>query len=203
MVLGIFVGSLTTGVAVLMVARYRAKDPVELKEAFLIVLKRYLTLAILSAILYISVHFIMKQPQLILINYFRAHQKLLFIGPKFWFTVFLPVITFILAVLLQGLFVYSIPYVVLKGKKFLWALLSGFRLFFKNFLRTTLVVIVPMFLYIPVTILRGNINLLADKFSPEIVVVVMLFGIAVGTFIVDCLVTVAATEIFLEVADEK
>jgi len=203
LILGVFVGSVTTAMAILMVARVKAGRPIELKAIFLEVLKRYLTLIILTGILYACVHFVMKQPQVLLFKYFRGHAKLLFVGPKFWLDMFLPVLTFILALILQGLFVYSIPYVVLKGKKLLPALFSGFMLFFKNLAKTLLVVFVPMLLYIPVTMTRGNLNVLADKFSPEIVLPVLMFGIAIGTFVVDCLVTVATTFIFLEAADEK
>jgi hypothetical protein len=202
-VVGIFVGSVTSGMAVLAIARSSRKDVVDIKKIFFDVLKRYLTLFILAIILFTSVHFVMKQPQFLFFKYFRTHPKLLFIGPKFWFTVFLPVLTFVLAVVLQALFVYSIPSVVIKGKKFLVALWSGIRIFFKTLIRTLFAVLIPMILYIPVTMLRSNLGVLADKFTPESVMVVMFIGILAGTVIVDCLVTVATTLIFLEVEHEK
>ncbi len=202
-ILGIFVGSVTTGCAVLIVARLKNREEVNIKDVLSAVLKRYVTLLLLSAILFIAVHYIMKQPPVLFFKYFRTHPKLLFIGPKFWFNIFLPVLNFILAIILQGLFVYSIPYVVIKGKKFIAALFLGLKLFAKNFVKTVIVVLLPMLLYIPITAMRSNLSLLADKFVPEVVLVVLIFGIIVGTFVVDCLVTVATTLIFLEVADEK
>ena len=60
-----------------------------------------------------------------------------------------------------------------------------------------------MILYIPVTMLRDNIGFLADKFAPEVVVPVLFIGILVGTVIVDALITVAATLIFVEATHEK
>lgn len=83
------------------------------------------------------------------------------------------------------------------------ALWSGLRIFFKTMARTLFAVLVPMILYIPVTMLRSNMGVLADKFAPESVVVVLFIGILVGTVIVDGLVTVATTLIFLEVDHEK
>lgn len=202
-VAGIFAGSVTSAAAVLMVARLKAKRPVDIKEIFLEVLKRYVTLMILAAILFIAVHYAMKQPQILLIKYFRVHAKFLFIGPKFWFTVFLPVAAFLLAVVLQGLMVYSIPYVILKGRKFASALLLGVRLFFKKMAKTLVVISVPMLLYIPITIVRSNMGIIVEKFSPEASVIVLFAGILVGTVIVDGFVTIAATLLFLEANDEK
>jgi zinc transporter ZupT len=107
-----------------------------------------------------------------------------------------------LAVGLQGLFVYSFPYVVIKGKKFLPALFLGMRFFFRTFLKTFLVILVPMILYIPMSMLRGSIGILADMSSPEVVVLILFIGILVGTVIVDALVTIVTTAIFIEGTDE-
>jgi len=60
-----------------------------------------------------------------------------------------------------------------------------------------------MFLYIPVTILRGNTAILAEKFGPEIICVSLFLGILVGTVIVDALVTLVTTLLFIEATDEK
>ncbi len=204
MVFGVVVGSLTSGMAVYMVYLLRKKEKVELKETFLTVFKRYISLFILAFILFSLVHFLMKQPGIILFKYFRAgrHARLLFLGPKFWFNVFLPVAGFLMAVILQALFVYTIPYIVIKGKKFLSALISGLALFVRMPLKTLLVVTVPMFLYIPMTMLRINMALLADKFSPEVIVLVLFLGILVATILVDTLVTLATTLLFIEATDE-
>lgn len=202
-VLSIFIGSVTSGTAVLAIAQAVQSKQVVLKDIFRQVLKRYLSLILLTTILFVSVHFLMKQPAELLIGYFRAgHSKLLFLGPKFWITQAVPVLNFIFAVFFQGLFVFSIPYVVIRGKKFLPALGRGIVLFFKRFVPTMVVVTVPMILYIPVTMLRGNISFLAEKFTPEIVGLVLLAGIVVGTLIVDVLLTTATTLIFLEAKDE-
>ncbi len=203
MVVSVVVGSVTSGMAVYMVFLFKKKEKPALRPVFFTVLKRYASLFILTVILFSAVHFLMKQPAFILVKYFRArHVKLLFLGPKFWFNVFLPVLNFILAVVLQGLFVYSIPYVVIKGKKFLSALISGMGLFFRMALKTLLVVIVPMCLYIPMTMLRSHLGFLADKFAPESIVVVLFLGILVGTIIVDCLITIATTLLFIEATHE-
>ncbi|MBI5873805.1 MAG: hypothetical protein HZB36_06650 [Candidatus Omnitrophica bacterium] len=202
-IIGVLLGSVTSAAAVLIVARSKAKEEVDIKKVFLFVLKRYVTLLLLSVILFVSVHYLMKQPQVLLFKYFRSFPKFLFIGPKFWFNVFLPVLTFILAIVLQGIFVYSVPFVIIKGKKLLAALLSGFVLFARNLIKTLLVVLVPMLLYIPVTILRNNAVFLADKFAPEVIMAILFLGILVGTVVVDCLVTVATTMIFIEATHEK
>ena len=202
-ILSIFAGSITSGMAVYAISLAVKSKPVDLKEVFRHVMKRYLSLILLTTILFVAVHFLMKQPSDLLIKYFRAgHPKLLFLGPKFWMVYVVPVMNFVFAVFFQGLFVFSIPFVVIKGKKFLPALGRGMLLFFRLFVRTIVVVAVPMILYIPVTMLRGNISFLADKFMPEVVGIVLLIGILVGTLVVDLLLTTATTLIFLEATDE-
>ena len=204
MVVSVLVGSLISGMAVNMIFLSDKHKKVDLKETFFFVSKRYVSLVMLAAVLYITVHFIMKQPPIFLLKYFRGgHAKLLFLGPQFWFNVFYPVLSFLLAVFLQGLFVYSFPFVVIKGKKFLIALFLGMRLFFRSWLKTLIVVTIPMLLYIPVTMLRDNIGMLADKFAPEVVMVVLFVGIVVGTIIVDALVTIVTTLLFIEATDHE
>jgi|GEM_PF-659283 len=202
-VIGVMIGALTSGMAVLMVYYYKKSRRIDLKEIFFAVLKRYVSLFILAIILFTCVHFVMKEPSVLLLKYFFAkHAKLLFLGPKFWFGIFLPVLQFVMAVVLQALFVYAIPYIVIKEKKFIPALVLGVGLFFKKFLKTFVAVLVPMFLYIPVTIIRANMSLIAGMFNPEAIVVVLLIGIVVGTVIVDALVTLATTLIFIGAIDE-
>ena len=116
---------------------------------------------------------------------------------------YLPVFNFLLAVVLQVLFVYTTPYIVLKGRKFLGALIGGIALSCRLARRTFIVVLIPMLLYVPVTMVRGNIGLIADKMGPESVVGVLLVGILVGTIIVDALVTIATTLIFIEATHEN
>ena len=204
-VTAVLIGSVTSGMAVYMIYLFKKKEPMTIKAVFLVVIKRYASLFILTIIIFAVVQFLMKQPPILLIKYFRAghHAKLLHLGPKFWFNVFMPVVDFVLAVILQGLFVYSFPYVVIKGKKFLAAILLGFGLFFRTIVKTLSIVVVPMLFYIPVTMLRDNMAFLVDKYGPEIVVTVLLLGILVGTVIVDSLVTIATTLFFIEAIDEK
>jgi len=105
---------------------------------------------ILAIILFACVHFIMKEPAILLAKYFRAgHPKLLFVGPKFWFNIFEPCIGFLMAIVLQGLFVYAFPYIVIKGKKFLPALILGMRLFCKTAVKTTLLIMGRCFYIFP------------------------------------------------------
>lgn len=201
---GIFLGSFMAGVGVLTVAHVSLKKRVNFKKIAGEVLKRYVSLLILAFILLVGVHFLMKLPPIVLAKYFKAgHAKLLWAGPKYWFILALPIFRFLLAIVLQALIVYAIPFIVLKKKKFLAAFWAGIRFFFSVFLRTLLIVAIPMILYIPVTILRNNMGYLSDLFAPEIIMGVLGIGILAGTFIVDGLVTMATTLIFLEGVGEE
>ena len=202
-VLGIFVGSLASGMAVYGVFSLKNKETLDFKKIFKKVWKRYLSLCLLAVILYAAVHFLMKQPMSLLINFFRVHPKLLFLGPKFWLAYFMPVFNFILAIILQGLFAYAIPYVVITGKKFVPALLLGIRLFFRLIVKTILVVALPMCIYIPITMLRDNLGFISNAFFPEAVGFVLFLGILVGTVVIDSFITIATTLIFIEATHEK
>jgi len=201
MAAGVFVGGVTTAMACLIILQVESDRRVSLRKAFRQSMGRYVSLFLLMLLLYVAVHYAMKQPQLLLAALFHGKAKLLFLGPRPWFEVILPTFLFLLAVILQGFFVFSIPFIVIKGKKFLAALWSGVVLFAKNALRTLVLVGVPMLLYIPVTIVRSNTNTLADKFGPESIVFVLFVGVLIATFIVDALVTVATTLFFIEATD--
>lgn len=201
MAAGVLIGGVTTATACVMVLQVQKGKRPLLKAAFRESLARYVSLFLLMVLLYTAVHFAMKQPQILLALAFRGKAKLLFIGPRLWFEVILPSALFLMAVVLQGLFVYSIPCIIIKGKKFLPALWGGIVFFFKNAARTIVLVGVPMVLYVPVTIVRSNINVLADKFGPESIVTVLLVSVLVSVLVVDALVTVATALYFIEATD--
>ncbi len=201
MTAGIFVGGVTTAMACVLVLQLKKGKRFSLKTAFRKSLACYVSLFLLMLLLYVAVHFAMKQPQVLMMLAFRGKAKLLFMGPQLWFGVILPSALFFMAVVLQGLFVYSIPYIIIKGKKFLPALWGGMVLFVKNALRTIVLVGAPMILYIPVTIVRSNINILADKFGPESIVCVLFISVLVSVLVVDALVTVATVLFFIEATD--
>lgn len=203
-VIGIFVGAVTVGMAIQGTACARRKEKLNLKAAFSSVMSRYISLLLLSFLLFFIAHFAMKQPSLLSIKYFRAgHPTLLFLGQKHWFNIFIPVFNFALAVLLQALLVYTVPYVVLKQRKFAAAFVMGIGLFFKTAAKTLWTVAVPMCLFIPISMLKGQFPVLADKFSPEIVGFILLLGILAGTLVADALITIATTLLFIEATDEK
>jgi hypothetical protein len=201
--LGIFVGSITGGMAVVITANLKNREPVVLGKIFRQVFKHYISLFLLVCLLFVFVHFLLKEPGELLAKYFRGHPKLLFVGPKLWFAVALPVINFVSAVLLQTLFVYTIPYIVLKGRKFLGALVGGIVLSFRRIVKTFLIVLLPMILYIPNQMLSGSTGVVVDKLGPESVIGILLIGVLFGTVIVDAFVTIATTLLFIEATDEK
>lgn len=202
-IIGIFVGSITVGMAIQGTVCARKKERIKLKTLFSSVKSHYISLFLLSLILFLIAHFAMKQPSILLVKYFRAgHPKLLFLDQRHWFSIIIPIFHFVLAVLLQAALVYTIPYVVLKRKKFATALVKGIGLFFKTAAKTLRTVAIPMCLFIPISALRSQFPVLADKFSPEIIGLILFLGILTGTLAADALITVATTLLFMEATDE-
>jgi len=87
-------------------------------------------------------------------------------------------------------------------EKVIAAIIKSFILFKRLFVSTVLLVSIPMFLYIPVAILGYNNNILMDKFFPEITLWVLVLGALVMSLVIDALVTVSTTVLYLENKDK-
>jgi hypothetical protein len=202
MFLAVILSSLLTGMAVVLVARAHNKEPVKLKEAFFSAAKRYLSLFIIVLLLVVFFYFAVKAFSFLLIKYFSSGQaSLLFMKPTIWFGPVTLVVNFFFALLVQSFFVYAIPFLMLGKEKLLKAVVKSFVLFKKLLLPTLVLVGAPLLLYIPVTILEQNSAFLIQKVFPEFILIVLFFGIAISSLVVDLLITVSTTALYLDFKD--
>lgn len=93
-------------------------------------------------------------------------------------------------------FLYAIPSIVLAQDSLLRALINNFRYLKRLFLPTTLCMFMAALLYLGLFFLEVNIQGLAARLSPEIIVVVLAGGIC-ATFFVNLLVTTTSTLLFV------
>ncbi len=126
---------------------------------------------------------------------FMAESRL-WMGPLFMAT------DFFITLLIQSLLIYCIPLIVIKHKGFIAALSESIRLFKKLSWKTLFLVGFPMFFYIPVIILLANAPLILYKVSPEVILLTCVAGAAVNTLLIDALITIGTTHLFLSYTEK-
>lgn len=180
-------GSLFTGVAVFIALNSYNNKRTNLKEAFKAGIKKYISLFLVVFIVSIILYYSLIFSTLILAKY----------CPHTWLGPILLTINFFLAVVIQAAFLYAIPMLIIENAKLFKSLVGSLTLFIKLFIPTIILVALPMIIYIPILVLTQNSPVLINKFFPEIIVFVLLLAIIVNTLIIDPLVTVSGTNLFL------
>jgi len=197
--LSVVIGSLLTGIAVLIISEVYHKKQIKMEVAAKSALRKYPMLLVIilavTALFYLSVKFC----TITLAKYFIAgHSRLLFLKPAIWMGPILICINFIAGIFLQSLFTYAIPALMLDKEKLLKAIWKSFVLFKKLFLPTLCLVGLPMLLYIPIIVLSYHNAFLIYKLFPEFILWVAFLSMVVSSLIIDPLVTVATTLLYLE-----
>lgn len=196
--LAVIFGSLLTAMAVAMASDGFNNKKLNLGRSFIVALKKYLFIFIVIFVLNLGFHFARKIVPIGLFKYFVAgHTRLLFIGSKWWLGPIAIGINFLLAVFIQALFIYIIPVFIIENKKFLSSLGMAFGFFFRLFKSTLILVLLPTLLYIPIIILSFNGAFLMNKFFPEIVLLLEFLGTLLINLIIDPVITLSTTRLYL------
>ncbi|RJP28778.1 MAG: hypothetical protein C4533_03030 [Candidatus Omnitrophota bacterium] len=204
MFLSIFIGSLVSGTVVLSVLEAIGNKRSYLKQSFKSASKNYISLFFIVFVITLSFYFLTKLLTIGLIKYFAGgHTKLLFIGTRAWLGPILSIISFLIALFIQSGFAYAIPFLLIEKKKIIPSVISSFKLFKKKFFATLLLVGLPMVIYGPVIVLNYNTKFLVFNVFPEFILLVSLLGIAIATLLIDPLVTIGTTILFLSDKDKK
>ena len=106
-----------------------------------------------------------------------------------------------LSALLSALFIYAIPYLVVRSRSLGASFSGSFSLFFKHFFTTYFFVAVPQFLSLLLIIPLQNADTIVTKFNPE-VVVLMTYGMAVMFALTSFFTTGSIVRFFLETSEE-
>lgn len=105
-----------------------------------------------------------------------------FLQPEYMVTRFIELGGFLLGVLVASIFAYSTMVVIIEGGKFVRAIIKTIMIFKSNAITTFLLVAIPTFIYYPINLLLRKSGLLISKFSPEIIVFLLGFGVIVMFF---------------------
>ncbi len=103
---------------------------------------------------------------------------------------------FPISILIQTIFIYAIPAVVIEEKKIWPAIKRSASFCFGAFLPTLILVGLPTITYLPILILKGKLSLMASKILPEAILFFVGLGIIISV-IMDCLVTSSTAVFFL------
>ncbi|RKY30003.1 MAG: hypothetical protein DRP74_07815, partial [Candidatus Omnitrophota bacterium] len=198
MFLAVVLSSLLTGMAVFLVAKVRNKEQVNLKEAFIQAVKRYLSLLIIVGLLVVFFYVSVKAFSFLVVKYFTAtgQTRLLWMKPAIWFGPISLAVNFFIALIIQSLFVYAIPFLMIGKEKLVKAIIRSLVLFKRLFLPTLVLVGIPLLLYVPITILEQNSAFLIQRVFPEFILIVLLLGIAISSLVVDLLVTISTATLY-------
>lgn len=198
MFLYIFLGSLLTGMAVAIISDIHHKKHLNLKACFKTALKNYIYLFTIVFIISVLFYFLVKITNIALVRYFIAgHRQLLLLSAKMWLGPLSIAINFIFGLLIQSIFIYAIPLLIIANEKFNKAIIKSFALFKGLFIPTIILVGLPMLIYIPIIVLQYNSAVLINKLFPESVLYVLICGIIISALAIDPLVTISTTQLYL------
>lgn len=201
MVLSVILSSVLTATAIFLVADINNKKRPNLAGALKGAFKKYIyffaVFFIVTVLFYALIKFIDKS----FINFIRylasTHRKFLFLKYASLVEIFIITIHFIIAIFIQSLFIYALPILIIGKEKLFKSIIKSF-VFFKGFFFKTLILVgLPMLLYIPMIALNQNTNFLINKFFPEIILLVSFLNIIISSLIVDPIVTVSTTFLYL------
>jgi len=98
--------------------------------------------------------------------------------------------------IIQSLFVYAIPYIMIDGFSAVTALASGISLSLRTFTKTLLIVAVPFLLTVPIILLEMKAEMIALQLSPDFMIHNHIAS-RVMELISTYLITASSTVIFL------
>jgi len=198
MVAAVIFSSLLTGMAVAIVSDIYHKKQLRLGASFKSACKKYINLFAVVLTFTLLFYFSMKLLTVGLMRYFLAgNSRLLFLGIGAWMGPVLMAINFALAILIQSAFAYAIPLLIIDNEKLIRAMLRSILLFKKLFFQTLGIVGLPMLIAVPFIILQYKSAFLIDRLFPESVLLLLFVSSIVSSLIIDALITVSTTVLYL------
>jgi hypothetical protein len=192
-VLIVFLGAVLTGASVHMFAMFYAGRREGLRAGFREAAGRYVPLILVAAVLMAATHFVARGP-------FTFMHGLAESSPSLFRVVRFAAIAVV--VVIQALFVYAVPYLVVAGKSLATSLSGSFRLAVKAPLTTVLLVGVPAALeLLPLWLTRQSATIVS-RMAPEFLIWVMVLWIAI-IFIGGYLTSGASTKFFIHATQDE
>ncbi len=204
MFLSVFFGSLLTGAAVSMAVNVFTKGKARFSDSLKIALKKYLTLFAIILIVTVLFYVTMRFTSTTMVKYFiHGHRKFLFIPAALWLGPLAVIINLGMATFIQALFVYAIPALMAENQRFIKCIFRSFVTFKNLFVPTLVLVALPILAYLPIIVLNYNAAFIIRNAFPELVLFILLAGIFISALIVDLLITLSTSFLYLLYRNKK
>jgi hypothetical protein len=193
----IFFAVFLTAITINIVRNIKAGLPLKTNALIKNALNRYLSFVVFGIIMTAMLLILQRVDTIIFSKLaFMVSKRLPQLGPAI-FSIASMIFFFLTNVILYLFLLLALPIIVIKKKSLLGALGKSIGLGFLNFLHIFTLIFLPLFLYLPVTVLKGYSSVLAHKTFPEMTLLIVAFGIIIAAF-VDCFIFVCATSFILE-----
>ncbi|MBN2483170.1 MAG: hypothetical protein JXD21_03055 [Candidatus Omnitrophica bacterium] len=180
-----FLGMLMSAVSVGMVADVYSRRTPSFLISLIVGFKRYFALVLLWIISFGIIAVVMK----FLPHLFNLQARL---GKSAFVAVSLCV-----SIVVQSLFVYMLPILIIDRKKLWGAFLENIRMLLSRLVPTVILVALPSLLYVPMLILKSYASLFARTGFPESVLIILAVGV-IAALVIDYWITISITVYFLK-----
>jgi hypothetical protein len=198
LMLAIVLGTFMSGVTISAVCQYRLnRDAVfSLNRGAKKALSTFVHLSVITIITVFLIQFVYALEQKVMLKIMMRETKFLGIAREFW-----PLIGIgsagLLSGVVQSVFAFAQTIVIVDDKNCVSALIRNFRFVSENFFTTLMLVLVPLLVYLPVSLLKGSISKLMQQSVPEVLFIVLGAGIVLTLFI-NVIITVSVTIAYME-----
>lgn len=198
--LGIILGTFMSGVTINAVWQYCQKKTVSLISGSKQALVKYVSLLIITIIVLFVIEYVSSLEKNILLKIIMKESSFLGIDREDWTVLFI-MFRVVVGGILQGLFIFAQPAIMIDNKNFIAAIFRNLLYVFKNLFAACTLVVLPLCLYIPISILKVKIFPLMKRTCPEVVFVVLIAGVFISVFI-NVFITVSTTKCYLLIRGE-
>lgn len=193
--LAIVFGTVCSGLAIHNVYQYSQTEQFSYKTSFKKTLFKYVSLVIITVLVFFIIKFAYSIEKKVLIKIMMKGQSFLGLRREDWSMLFI-VFGVLGAGFIQSVFAFAHAAIMIDNKNFITAIFRNIAFVFKNFFTACVLVLIPLLVYIPVALLKGNMFELMKRTAPEIVFAVLIFGVLISLFI-NVLITISTTNAYL------
>ena len=201
-VTSIIIGTFMSGLTISGVQQYFQTGEISYKVAMKKAVFKYINLIIITLAVFFLISYCYDLEK-------RALLKILSKGPSFlgiqasdWTMLALIFAVIFISGIIQSLFVLAQPAIMLDNKNFILAAFRSIYYAASNSFAASMLVIVPLLFFLPVTLVKNNLMPLIKRTAPEIVFVIIVLGILI-TMMVNVMITISSTRLYAFIRDEK
>ncbi len=192
LIISLFIESLLTAAAVLMFAAYWRKERISFVESLKASFPKYVKLLIVWIVVFILVYLLFKWLPDLFHDWVAG-------SPRRYFALFMGIQG--LLIILNSLFSYVFPFLMISDRGLGNAFIGSFRLFFGNFFATIFLVGIPWLFILPLNYAFDKVGTIVTKFNPDILIWLTVLYAVMYTLVI-FFQTGSIVRFFLQTAEE-